>query len=267
MKSVRIFLLAGLICLSMASCKDNDYKGDPHLIVTLTDATSDQFTSLVTSLKRIELYGASEILQSEIDTLPFDIMQYTGYDYLTIFDEKIPEGHYSKLRLVFGTDNLLTVSGETSTHEMISGSEDLVWECDLDYEAVPDRVDVASIDLDINQSVSYNEDTDEYHFSPRNGCRLMDAQTAGAVSAVVVDVSGNVIVSGVQVQFFQKDTVLRSTYCSTTDGRLFYRLSAGAYDIHFIPRSGTYAETILDSVVVNDGDATSLGSVVLLNNY
>lgn len=259
-------LLAVCAAFLLAGCKNNDYKGAPRLILTLSDATSDQYVSLVTSVTRVGLYDGTAWQYRDIDMLPFDVMLLTGYNNLTLIDSEMPEGHYSRLRIEFGENNKLWVADEKEGYELLSDADDLVWECDMDYEAVADRISVLSVDLDVNRSVSYFTDEDLYSFCPKNGCRLMDAQAEGAISGVMVNNGGAVITSLVQIKFCRGDSVLRSTYSNTENGRFFYRLSEGVYDVRFIPQSIAYDETLIDSVVVRSAEATSLGPVVL-NNY
>ncbi len=264
MRNISILISAIFIALSLYSCEDQSYKGNPHLIVTIADAPSSKFTSLLTSVKQVEIYDGTKWLTLSTNQVMFDLMTLTGREYLTLSEEDISEGYYPEIRLTFGDVGYISINGEEGTKELNTEAENLVWTSELCYTIQNNEIAVAEIDVDLNKSVEYDQENDKYYFVPNKGCRLMDPQSCGAVSALMVDQFDEVIRSVVQVNVFQDSVKLFSTYSNASNGKLFFRVPGGVYDLEFIPQLDTkYQSLKYEDVVVEDFEVVSLDMVTL----
>jgi Domain of unknown function (DUF4382) len=121
--------------------------------------------------------------------LPVDLTDYIDGDLFRLFtDEQLPEGRYTSVRLLFESDE----DAEDDVVTVLSGAEfelnvNGTAASDIDVTVEEDTSSAESIvlTLDLRQSLSFDEDSNEYSLAPViRGVRAEDTgQLVGAVTA------------------------------------------------------------------------------------
>jgi hypothetical protein len=147
-------------------------EGDVTLDMTTEEPADPNITQVVANVRGLEFTGSGGTRTLEFtDAQQLDFMDYlTDNNALRMFtSEELPEGSYTGVRLLFdedqGDDAFVTVS--TSTREFtLNVVEGEYASIDIEFEDRESNSEALTLMLDLRQSLSFNDDNDEYTLTP-----------------------------------------------------------------------------------------------------
>lgn len=161
--------LGALMLLALlAGCE-----GDVTVDMSTEPPADPNVTQVVANIRGLEFTGGSGTETIEFrDPQSLDFMDYTNNDnvFRLFTDEELPEGSYTGVRLLLDTDQndaeaFVTVSGTTSQFPLNIAQGDYA-AISFEFEDNDSSSEALTLMLDLRQSLSFNDDTDEYTFTP-----------------------------------------------------------------------------------------------------
>ena len=130
-------------------------------------------TQVVAEIRGLEFTGSGGTKTLEFtDPQPLDFMDYVANDseFRLFTSEELSEGSYTGVRLLLDTDQdeneaFVAVSGVTSQFQLNIVQGDYA-PISFEFEDRENSSESYRLLLDLRQSLSFNEDTDEYTFTP-----------------------------------------------------------------------------------------------------
>src|SRR5690606_28336029 len=118
MKSLLKLSLIAFLFIGFASCSSDDDSntndGKARLSVRLTDAPGDYENVFVDVQEVVIKYNnGQEDLNLGINAGIYDLLELTAGVNVLLFDDEVPAGSISQIRLVLGEQNTIVVDGET----------------------------------------------------------------------------------------------------------------------------------------------------------
>lgn len=216
-------------------------EGDITVDMTTEFPSDPNVNQVVVNVRGLEFTGSSGTETLEFtDPQLLDLMDYTDDDNtLRLFTgEELPEGRYTGVRLLLDDDQddaFVTVSGATGQFDVNVVDGDFA-SVDFEFEDNDSGSESIMLLLDLRQSLSFNDDNDEYTFTP-----VLRALRNEDISSIQGNVSvtcpaGDSIVEGA-VYLFQGNDITpddldgagvepfaTSPIFTSTDGSFFYSL-------------------------------------------
>ncbi len=196
-------LAAGLL----AGCQ-----GDITVDLTTTSGTSADVRQLVTGVLGLEFVkddGSTETLEFK-DSEPVNLIEFQDGDLLTLFTkEELPVGVYTGVRLLFDddedTDYLIDGAGAELKVIPTVGEY-----AAMDYTVEEDKTsnEALTLTLDIRQSLSFDEDANEYTLKPVLRSVRSDEASVIQGSVAVSCPLGTTLLEGGAVYLFQGEGVI-----------------------------------------------------------
>jgi hypothetical protein len=147
-------------------------EGDVTVDMTTEQPADPNITQVVANVRGLEFTGGggTETLEFS-DEQQLDFMDYTNDDnVLRMFtSEELPEGSYTGVRLLLdedqGDDAFVTVSGESGQFDLNVVEGDYA-SIDFEFEDNDSNSESFTLMLDLRKSLSFNNDNNEYTFTP-----------------------------------------------------------------------------------------------------
>jgi hypothetical protein len=272
MKNLRTIVMAGLMVSAiLGACRKdqmdraaNTASNEPNsMTVRLTDNPGD-YLGLKMEIVRVDAYleGSGWVTLSE-DAQVVDVVRLTNGNTATIaFKNELQAGNYTKLKLVFGTENKITVmvdaqdgSGLRIAQETTIayvGEKEVIVEIDAQVNASTGAE--VLVDFDVARSVVTS--LKGYVVTPvitwiRDVKTAVTGDVNGAISAAIILTNG-------------KDTV--SAY-TDIEGKFYLRgMQSGVYDLVIYPAKKTIFDAMqkpmkIEGVIVTEGEVKYLGAI------
>jgi hypothetical protein len=258
MKSLLKLSLIALLFIGFASCSSDDSKnneGNAKLSIRLTDAPGDYDAVFIDVQEVVIKYnGGQEDLNLGINAGVYDLLELTAGVNVLLFDDEVPAGTISQIRLILGDDNTIVVDGQSyplatpsaqQSGLKIQVNENL--EAGILYEFM--------LDFDVDKSIVQQGNGG---FSLKPVIRATTVAGSGAIS-------GTVIPPGIIAMITADDGV---TQISAFANPLGVFLLSGVPD-------GTYTVTVeadinlgippvvIENVTVVQGEVTAMGEIDL----
>lgn len=282
LKFIPALLLA--VAFTFTACeKDNEVSPSSNeteesgFTARMTDSPAD-YDALTVQVLRVEAYNDQEgWITINNETNYVSVLELTNGTETTIAsDTDIEAGAYTKLKVVFGNDNHLTINanaaadaGINSSTANVQANADGSFTLDLEWEG-PQSIEVeideevssessANVLIDFNVAQSIRQDAQTYIISPfmteiKNETTGVKGQVEGQLSAAILATNG-------------QDTV--STYTDANGQFLIRGLNGNEdYDIIIMPTTDGVAENAeehtIESVLITEGEIKTLNTINIL---
>jgi len=255
-----LFLLVTTIqCVDSGSAAA-DYMGEFRL--KLIDAAYG-FQELNVVIRRIEIhrkdFGADvgwRMVSSEVHT--YDILQLRNGVSVNLVLESVPIGKYDKIRITFSEGYIMKDGYRRSLlldPKIVNGFIQ-----QFEFEIFENETYQLTFDFDVGRSVTYLGNN-QYSLYPV--FRVQPSLEAGAIAGSIRSPEGNAIFANIYT-FTGIDSV--STSNDTTNNNGSFQITdipTGVYSILIVPSVGTYADTLIENIIVEAQKITQLGSITL----
>lgn len=148
-------------------------KGDVTVDMSTEQPANPNITQVVANIRGLEFTGGSGTKTLEFrDPVQLDLMDYASDDnmFRLFTSEELPEGRYTGVRLLLDEDQsddeaFVTVTGTTRPFvlKIVQGDYAAI---DFEFDSNKNENESFTLMLDLRQSLSFNDDTDEYTFTP-----------------------------------------------------------------------------------------------------
>lgn len=253
-------LAAGLTisgCL-LTSEPDGTTTGTGQVIMNLIDAPGD-YDAVNIEFLSVEAHIAYGDSESEWMTLSTDSAMYNLLDYangnsVVMANTLLPAGHYTQVRLMLGSGSNVVVDGQSYPLSIPSGEQSGL-KFNHPFDLVEGAVYEATLDFDADKSIHVTGNG-QYKMVPV--VRLLVNSLSGSMRGVVspLDARAKITVEAPSGTFV--------TYADTLSGHFHFPvLPADTYDISITATAGTYTDMLLTGVLVESGEETNLGGIIL----
>ncbi|GAB3331775.1 hypothetical protein GCM10027511_40710 [Hymenobacter humi] len=278
MKLTRLFPLACLAALGLASCsKDSDSGQTSKLEVRMTDAPGD-FRSVVLDVRQIEVHLKEEKDADGWKMLTFtpqtlNVLEYVNGKSALLVSEDFAPGDLKEIRLILGPDSyvigrdgqrydLKTPSGQTSGVKLKLDKATLrqreTFQLLLDF-------DVAKSIVERGSWKPGNDKKERYLLKPV--IRVVAQDLRAAISGTVNPAAALPQILAIRSTILGPDTV--STSADASGAYQLNGLAAGTYRVEFFPSTTAptgqtaYRAVTRTGVVVTNDNVTDLGTTSL----
>jgi hypothetical protein len=256
-KSIQNISIITLIALLVWSCSDSE-TGTAKIQVSLIDAPAD-YDAVKIDIQDVQLNASGDeengwqSLESA-DMGIYDILKLTNGEEAFLGELELPEGSLSQIRLILGSNNELSIGGETVPLTVPSGSQSGL-KLNVNADISAGITYKLIIDFDAAKSIVSSGNSNKYNLKPV--IRAYFEATTGAIGGVVSPAE----IESVVYAIHGNDTI--STYPDETGEYLIRALPAGIYDVLAIPseQSGFNAASI-PGVEVEEDIVTQIDSLI-----
>ncbi|PHS02308.1 MAG: carbohydrate-binding protein [Leeuwenhoekiella sp.] len=195
-----------------------------------------------------------------VDPEIYDLLELTGGTYALLADEDIPAGAISQIRLILGSDNTVVVDGETYPLQTPSAQQsglkvqfNQTLEAGVFYTVV--------LDFDVDKSI-VTQGNGGYSLKPV--IRATAIEATGAISGKVTTVEGMEVIAASVSTLIGDNEV--NTYINAEGDFELVGLPEGTYDLTVRAEitEGIVTTFVVEDVVVENGQTTSVGAVVVV---
>ena len=247
-----LFVPVVAIVMMFASCKNDTSSTATRFNVKLTDAPG-AYDALYLSIKEIQVLTSEGRTILEVNSDPFDVLQYRmGKDTL-IASEDIASGKLQEIRLVLNeTGNEVVIDGETFDLNTPSGQSSGI-KLKVHEDLTSGIEYTMTLDFDAAKSI-VRTGNGKYILKPV--IRAIPQALSGAITGTVNPAASNpklYAISGV-------DTI--GAVADTTGKFFFPGVSEGTYKINIEPVA-PYVNKSIENVQVTKGSVKDLGTIMI----
>ena len=227
---------------------DVRYEGPPRLAVTFFDKPAlKRIEHLYLDVQQIGIHMKESIWRyKDVDTT-IDFLELVNGVTVTLFDDTIPEGYYTQIRLILGQENLIVVDSVTHKLTVPCGEETGI-KLNLDFEIRQDEFVHLYVDFDVSESVICTGNG--YKLKPTY--RVFKQDVSATLAGTVTD-NNSLPLAGILINA-HSDDYNTATYTDSTGGYMFI-LPEGTYDIAAVADSGSLVNKTYTGVTLQAGDA------------
>jgi hypothetical protein len=259
MKSLLKLSLVALVVVVFASCSSNDdsnaNEGKAKLSIRLTDAPGDYDKVYVDVEEVVVKYNeGQEDVNLGINSGVYDLLELTAGVNVLLFNDEVPAGRISQIRLILGDDNTIVVDGETlplatpsaqQSGLKIQVNENL--EAGILYEFI--------LDFDVDKSIVV-QGNGEYLLKPV--IRAITVAESGAISGTVLPAGMLTMVTAVN------GPIEISSYTNLEGDFLLSGVPDGVYTVTIqADLSLGLPPLVVENVIVVQGEVTNMGELNL----
>lgn len=249
----KLFLFVSLFSFALFACKKDSSNADSaHVTVSMTDAPG-AFDAVILNVKSVVVVTDKGEQTLNVDGGPIDILRFRMGKDTVLANQDIPAGTIQQVRLVLNDSgnrvivggvsyDLTTPSGQTSgvklnVHDNLTAG--IAYTVRLDFDAAQSIVLTGS---------------GKYILKPV--IRAIATAASGALTGIVSPAAASPKIYAIM----NTDTI--GAVADATGKFYFPGLSAGSYQVRFVPASPYLVKTI-SSVTVTTGSVTDLGTVTI----
>jgi hypothetical protein len=247
------FVLALSLIVVLISCDHDDPKTS-RLEVRLTDAPGD-YEEVNIDIQDVQVNSSSDEkgwTSLDVHEGVYDLLKLTnGLDTL-LGTAELPAGKISQVRLILGSNNSITVAGETISLSTPSAQQSGL-KLQVHAELLEGITYTMLLDFDAAKSIVHTGNG-KYILKPV--LRTVVEAESGAIKGAVTPVSALPAVYVIE----GSDTV-GTTFTEPITGKFLVKgLEAGTYRVAFSPKTG-YETFVKENVTVTVGSVTDLGTL------
>lgn len=257
-------LVAGSLLLF--SCSNDDEAGNARLQVALIDAPAE-YDAVNIDVQEVNVrFGVAveEEVEGEDDSEAgndgwtnisdfepgvINILDLVNGEESVLVDREIPTGTLGEIRLVLGSDNTLSIGGETKALTVPSGSQSGL-KIKINEELLAGVTYKLILDFDAARSVVKAGNSGKYNLKPVIHAN-MEAQT-GAIVGSVAPAAEGIVVYAITGQ----DSI--STYTTAEGAFLIRALEEGIYDVAAVSETDTVTTTGVEVFIGQQASAGEL---------
>lgn len=259
MKSLLRLSILTLVFIGFASCSDDDNSnnkdGNAKLALRLTDAPGD-YEAVLIDVEDVEIKynGNQEDLVLDIESGVYDLLELTAGVNVLLFDDEVPAGKISQIRLVLGDRNTIVVDGKILPLSTPSAQQSGL-KINVHQNLEPGIVYDFILDFDVDKSI-VAQGNGGYSLKPI--IRAITTAESGAIS-------GNLLPNDVlALVTATNEDIEVSTYTNSEGNFLLSGVPNGVYTVTIQPDVALEIPPIvLDNVTAIKGEVTKLGEINL----
>ena len=248
-------LLCSIILVAIVAngCSDNPTTtdGQGRLSITTFDAPApDGIEHLYLHIIEISAHHEDNgwMTLSDIDTT-IDFLELVNGITVNLFDDSIPSGYYSQIRLLLDDSNTIVIDSITYPLTIPSGTQTGI-KLNLDEQLSPGEFVSLMVDFDLSKSVIVANN--EYKLKPTYN--MFKEDLSGSISGIVTDTLGapidNVMIDAISTGY-STSTITDST------GNYLLILPVGVYSLTAMLDSTSVVDTTYHDINLMSGDSLS----------
>lgn len=244
--------LAAVLSVSLFACKKDSSSTTSHMTVKLTDAPG-AFDAVILNIKSVVVVTSAGEHTLNVNGGPIDILRFRLGRDTVLAAQDIPAGTIQQIRLVLNdSGNRVVVAGVSYDLTTPSGQTSGV-KLNVHDNLVAGVAYTMLLDFDAAQSVVLTGNG-KYILKPV--IRAIPQAVSGVISGVISPIASSPKVYAIM----GTDTV--GTVADATGKFYFPGLTAGSYNVRFVPVSPYLIKTVTN-VTVTNGAVNNMGTVTL----
>lgn len=260
MKSLfRLSFLSILLLIFYACNNDEDtpsFNSDQtaQLSLRLVDAPGDYEHVYVDVRDVIIKYNGDEEVSLDITPEVYDLLELTAGVSALLYDNEVPSGSISQIRLVLGDDNSIVVEGETIPLATPSAQQSGL-KVQVNQTLEPGILYDYILDFDVDESI----------VAQGNGGYLLKPVIRASTTAESGAIAGSIFPADIQTMITatEGETSI-SSYANATGEFLLSGVPEGSYTVTIESDNDLdYQPIIIENVNVVQGDITDMGEIEL----
>lgn len=258
MKSLLILSLITLLFIGFASCSDdespNNNEGKAQLAVRLTDAPGDYEAVFVDVEEVVVKYNDGDDVVLAINAGIYDLLELTAGVNVLLFNDEVPAGNISQIRLVLGEENTIVVDGQILPLATPSAQQSGL-KIQVNENLEPGILYEFMLDFDVDKSI----------VAQGNGGYLLKPVIRATTAAESGAISGIIIPPGIVTMITADNgTTQISTYANPLGEFLLSGVPDGTYTITVQADLALgIPPIVVENVIVVQGEITSMGEIDL----
>ena len=250
-KKSTISLIASLFVIGaiFTGCDvNNSEDGTGTLKVSMTDAPGD-YAAVNIEVEQVLVKNADDDTTSwqmvYEGNMMINLLDYQNGEMLELGEAELETGVYDEMRLVLGDNNSITLLGGTEVALNTPSAQTSGLKIQINSMVEADQVTDLALDFDAARSIVARGNG---AFNLKPVIRVIDVDDAGSISGTVEQAEANAWVYTVM----GTDTV--STVADTEGEFTLYGLDEGMYDINISATSGSFADTVITDVEIDQNE-------------
>lgn len=259
MKSLFKLSLITLLFIGFASCSDDDSEnnneGNAKLAIRLTDAPGD-YEHVFVDVEEVEIKYSDgrDDVNLGINAGVYDLLELTAGVNVLLFDDEVPAGNISQIRLILGDDNTIVVDGQILPLDTPSAQQSGL-KIQVNETLEPGILYEFMLDFDVDKSIVAQGNGG---FLLKPVIRATTAAESGAISGTVLPIGGLVLVTATN------GPTEISSYTNLQGEFLLSGVPDGIYTVTFQADLGLgIPPLVVENVTVVQGEVTAMGEIVL----
>ncbi|MGD8425988.1 MAG: DUF4382 domain-containing protein [Balneolaceae bacterium] len=271
MKSLSLLFTFALL-VGFAACSTSGNGSTGHIEVTLTDAPAD-YDSVTVTIEKVRVHKDIEAETDSTETdkeaeddgwvtimpepIKINLLELTNGNRISLGSKELEAGHYAQIRFILGSDNTVTVNGETYALKTPSAQQSGL-KLNIDAEVEKNTTYNLLVDFDATRSIVKKGNGD---YSLKPVLHAVNLEATGSITGNVqpTDFKTNVLA------VTDGDTVSSTLTADNGDFEIM-GLMPNTYNVVFNPGNDQYADSIQTDIEVREGEATDLETVELTSN-
>lgn len=257
MKSLLKLSLFALLFIGFASCSDDDSnnnEGNAKLAVRLTDAPGDYEAVFVDVEEVVVKYNGGDDVVLGINAGIYNLLELTAGVNVLLFNDEVPAGNISQIRLVLGENNTIVIDGQTLPLATPSAQQSGL-KIQINENLEPGILYEFMLDFDVDKSI-VSQGNGEYSLKPV--IRATTVAESGAISGTVIPIGALTMVTAVN------GLTEISTYTNLQGEFLLSGVPDGVYTVTFQADLGLgLPPVVVNNVTVVQGEITTMGEIDL----
>lgn len=259
MKSLLKISLIALLIVGFTACSSDDdatnNDGNAKLSLRLTDAPGDYDAVFVDVEEVVIKYnGGQDDVVLGINAGVYNLLELTAGVNVLLFNDEVPAGNISQIRLVLGEDNTIVVDGQVLPLDTPSAQQSGL-KIQVNENLQPGILYEFMLDFDVDKSI-VAQGNGGYSLKPV--IRATTAAESGAISGTIIPVGGLVMVTATN------GPIEISSYTNLAGEFLLSGVPDGTYTVTFQADLGLgIPPLVVENVTVFQGEVTAMGEIDL----
>jgi len=259
MKSLFKLSLIALLFIGFASCSDDDSgnnnEGNAKLAIRLTDAPGD-YEKVFIDVQEVQIKynDGRDDVNLGINAGVYDLLELTAGVNVLLFNDEVPAGNISQIRLILGENNTIVVDGEIIPLDTPSAQQSGL-KIQVNETLEPGILYEFMLDFDVDKSIVAKGNGG---FNLKPVIRATTAAESGAISGIIIPVGGLVMVTATN------GPIEISSYTNLAGEFLLSGVPDGTYTVTFQANLGLgIPPLVVENVTVVQGEVTAMGEIDL----
>lgn len=190
------------------------------------------------------------------DSMQINLLDYQHGETLELGETELETGRYNQLRLVLGNNNTVVIDGETLTMTTPSAQQS-GYKLNIQGDVEEGEVYELVIDFDAAQSIV---ETGNGAYILRPVLRTVNLQETGSISGIVLPIEAEPFVYAI----INDDTL--ATQPDEEGDFQITGLSEGSYNVYFAPTDETFADSLVEAIVIVGNEDFTFEDTIILRN-
>lgn len=259
MKSLLKLSILTLLIVGFTACNNDDnssyMEGNAKLALRLTDAPGD-YEAVFIDVEAVEIKynGNQDDLILAIESGIYDLLELTAGVNVLLYDDEVPAGRISQIRLILGDDNTIVVDGQTLPLATPSAQQSGL-KINVKQDLEPGILYEFILDFDVDKSI-VAQGNGGYSLKPV--IRAITTAESGAISGNILPDNILTLVTAINNDYEV------SSYTNSEGEFLLSGVPDGVYTVTIQPDiTLEISPIVLNNIVVIKGEVTALGEINL----